>query len=218
MRRAYSGHGPEIEDFGAAVDAARSRYTKWLEDPEKSAWHGCKRIFAYALMIGGGLPAEEVHPYLLDCPWFADYSRHGFGIEPKDLVESLLSEMLRSGAAGWRDRRLTALPPHTAPSLGWLSGPYRLKDWPKASGRASQKRSEEADHNKMKRPRYEQRERFLALWLLLVVAREPLSFCEPSSGRGPSRSRRRRGRAPCPRRRGSCRVRRRRRGEWGCGP
>ncbi len=154
VRRAYSGHGPEIEDFGAAVAAARSRYTKWLEDPEKSAWHGCKRIFAYALMIGGGLPAEEVRPYLLGCPWFADYSRHGFGIEPEDLVEPLLSEMLRSGAAGWRDGRLAALPPHNPPSPGWLSGPYRPKDWPKASGRASQKRFEEASHNKMKRPRH----------------------------------------------------------------
>ncbi len=28
VRRAYSGHGPEIEDFGAVVSAARSRYTK----------------------------------------------------------------------------------------------------------------------------------------------------------------------------------------------
>jgi hydroxyacylglutathione hydrolase len=152
VRRAYSGHGPEIEDFGAAVTTASSRYTKWLEDLEKSAWHGCKRIFAYALMIGGDLPAKEVRPYLLGCPWFADYSRHGFGIKPEDLVEPLLSEMLRSGAARWRDGRLSALPPHTPPSPGWLSGPYRPKDWPKASGRASQKRSEETGHNKMKRP------------------------------------------------------------------
>jgi hydroxyacylglutathione hydrolase len=155
VRRAYSGHGPEIEDFGAAVTTASSRYTKWLEDPEKSAWHGCKRIFAYALMIGGDLPAEEVRPYLLGCPWFADYSRHGFGIKPKDLVKPLLSEMLRFGGARWRDERLSALPPHTPPSPDWLSGPYRPKDWPKASGRASQKRSEETGHNKMKRPRHE---------------------------------------------------------------
>jgi 3-hydroxybutyryl-CoA dehydratase len=48
--------------------------------------------------------------------------------------------------------------------------------------------------------------------------RVPLFFCEPSSERCSSRSRRRRGLGPCPRRRGSCRVRRRRRGGWGCGP
>jgi hypothetical protein len=51
-------------------------------------------------MIGGDLPAEEVCPYLLGCPWFADYTRHGFRAEPEDLVESLLSEMLRSGPPG----------------------------------------------------------------------------------------------------------------------
>ncbi|MGH3088002.1 MAG: MBL fold metallo-hydrolase, partial [Rubrobacteraceae bacterium] len=41
---ACSGHGTPIEDPKAAIDAARNRYETWLEEPEKVAWHGCKRI------------------------------------------------------------------------------------------------------------------------------------------------------------------------------
>ncbi len=128
--RAYSGHGPAIEDPAKAIDAARRRYAKWLDDPQKAHWHACKRIITYALMVDGGLPKEEVHPYLLRCPWFNDYARHGFGVEPAGFVEPLLEEMIRSGAAGWRNGRLVALGPHNPPPAGWLSGPARPKDWP----------------------------------------------------------------------------------------
>ena len=37
VRRAYSGHGPEIEDFDAPTEASRRRYAKRLEEPEKPA-------------------------------------------------------------------------------------------------------------------------------------------------------------------------------------
>lgn len=130
VSRAYSGHSPAIEDLGAAIDGARQRYAKWLDDPQKAHWHGCKRIFAYALMISGGFTEKEVSPYLLRCPWFDDYARHGFESEPEDFVEPLLEEMLRSGAAGWQDGKLVVLAPHNSPPKDWPSGPARPKDWP----------------------------------------------------------------------------------------
>ncbi len=133
VRQAFSGHGAEIPDLAAAIDGGRRRYEKWLEEPEKAYWHACKRIFGYALMIYGGLDAEEVSPYLLRCPWFGDYARHGFGTEPEAFVEPLVAEMLRSKAAGWRDGRLAALPPHIRPSPGWPSGPMRPSGWPRLS-------------------------------------------------------------------------------------
>lgn len=131
VRRAFSGHGPAIEDPIAVFDAARRRYEKWLEDPEKACWHGCKRIFAYALMIYCGLAGDEVRPYLFRCPWFGDFARHGFDVEPDDLVQPLLAEMIRSKAAGWQGERLVALPPHNPPTLNWASGPTKPKDWPR---------------------------------------------------------------------------------------
>jgi hydroxyacylglutathione hydrolase len=133
-RWACSGHGPAIADPLAAIDAARRRYESWLASPEKAAWHACKRIFAYALMLRDGLPEAELPGYLLACPWFADYSRHVFGVEPADFVAPLLAEMLRSRAAGWRGGRLVPLAPYTPPPKGWPSGPTRPRDWPAPTG------------------------------------------------------------------------------------
>ncbi len=129
--RAYSGHGPAIEDLGVTIQGARQRYTKWLDEPRKAHWHSCKRIFAYALMIKGGIPEEEIRPYLLRCPWFDDYVRHGFEAEPEDFVEPLVAEMLRSGASEWREAKLVVMAPHTSPQADWPFGPTRPKDWPK---------------------------------------------------------------------------------------
>jgi glyoxylase-like metal-dependent hydrolase (beta-lactamase superfamily II) len=128
-RRVLSGHGREIHDHLAAVNAVRGRYERWLADPRKPAWHACKRIFAYALMLSDGLPQARVARYLLGCPWFGDYARHVFGVEPPEFVGPLLSEMLRSGAAGWRDGRLVALTPHNPPPRGWDPPISRPKHW-----------------------------------------------------------------------------------------
>lgn len=74
-------------------------------------------------MLRDGLDEAEVTDYLLGCPWFQDYGRHSFGVEPEDFVEPLLAEMLRSEAARWRDGRLVVLAPYNAPPADWPSGP-----------------------------------------------------------------------------------------------
>lgn len=127
---ACSGHGPAIDDPLASIDAARRRYEKWLAAPEKLAWHACKRIFTYSLMMYEGLTEAEATTYLLQCHWFHDYSRHYFGCEPADFVKPLLDEMLRSGAADWHNGKLLPLAPYNPPPAGWPSGPAKPKDWP----------------------------------------------------------------------------------------
>ncbi len=126
---ACSGHGPPMDDPRSAIDAARGRYEQWLTDPEKMAWHACKRVFVYELMLWGGRPEAEVAPYLLGCGWVRDFSRQIFRFEPADFVGPLVAEMLRSKAAWWRAGRLEALAPHNAPQPGWLSGPGTPRYW-----------------------------------------------------------------------------------------
>lgn len=128
---ACSGHGVALPDPRPALDAARRRYEKWLEHPERVAWHGCKRIFAYALMLSDGMTEQEIYAYLREAPWFHDYARHVFGEEePTDFVRPLIAEMLRSNAAEWREDQLIALSPYNPPPLGWPKGPSKPKDWP----------------------------------------------------------------------------------------
>ena len=119
-----------MDDPAASFARAQTRYESWLSDPERPAWHSCKRTFAYALMIHGGLAPDDVEPYLLACPWFTDFSRHVFRVEPSEFVQPFVDEVLRSGAAAWRDGRLVALTPHTPPADGWLRGPHRPATWP----------------------------------------------------------------------------------------
>lgn len=130
IRWAYSGHGPPIEDPYAVIDSARYRYGAWLHEPQKVAWHACKRIFAYTLILQDGLAEGEVSKYLLRCPWFQDYSRHVFGLDPSDFVEPLLSEMLRSGTAKYHSGKLIAQVPHNPPSASWRSSIPWPGDWP----------------------------------------------------------------------------------------
>lgn len=132
LRWACSGHGPAMTDPPAALAAAAQRLAGWRAGPERLAWHAMKRIFAYALMIlpDGGLDAADVAPYLLDCPWFADFSRYAFDREPAAMVQPLLDEMLRSGAARWQNDRLVPGAPFRPPAPGWLRGSGHPRDWP----------------------------------------------------------------------------------------
>ncbi|MBA2690912.1 MAG: MBL fold metallo-hydrolase [Rubrobacter sp.] len=127
---ASSGHGEAITDPKSAIEAARARYGKWLEEPERAAWHACKRIFAYALMLTDGMNEEKIYAYLLGAPWFMDFSRHAFGEEEAHaFVGPLIAEMLRSNAAEWRESKLIALSPYNPPPLGWPDGPSKPKEW-----------------------------------------------------------------------------------------
>ncbi len=129
IRQAYSGHGAAITDPPRAIDAAQRRYEEWLTEPVKLAWHACKRIFTYVLMVKDGLAGAEVLPYLVRCPWLQDYSRYCFEQAPQDFAPRLLAEMLRSGAAEWRCGRLMARAFYTPPQPHWLVGPARPRDW-----------------------------------------------------------------------------------------
>ena len=132
IRYACSGHGPAMDNPHASLDAARRRYEKWARDPEKIAWHACKRIFTYALMLSHGMTNEEVTSYLLDCPWFYDYTKFVFRCEPVDFIQPLIEETLRAKAAEWHDGRLMPLTPYRIPVANWQRGPGRPIDWPKA--------------------------------------------------------------------------------------
>lgn len=131
---ACSGHGPRIDDFPAALDAARRRYESWRGQPQRVAWHGCKRVFGYALMLENGMSAERVEQYLLGAPWFVRASRRLFHREPAAFVQPLVEEMVRAGGARWEEGRLVVLTPYTSLPPGWIRPGLRPHLWPPAPG------------------------------------------------------------------------------------
>jgi len=135
-RIGLSGHGPAIEDLPAALDRARKRLASWRADPERIAWHACKRIFSHGLMLAGGLLDAAIAPTLLASPWFCDHATGAFASTPEAFVPVLVQEMLRAKAAAWSGDRLVAVAAHAGPGDGWPFAPTNPADWPPAVLRA----------------------------------------------------------------------------------
>jgi hypothetical protein len=110
-----SGHSALNDKPIAAIDAARRRFDSWLDNPQRVGWHACKRIFVYTLMLEDGMSRDEIAAYLLDAPWFLDYSRYVFQTEPVDFVERLCDELVRSKAASWQNGKLMPSAPYNPP-------------------------------------------------------------------------------------------------------
>jgi hypothetical protein len=53
-------HGPIPTDPATAFAAALRRAQRLVDDPDGAIWYGVRRIFAFALMIREGIPADEV--------------------------------------------------------------------------------------------------------------------------------------------------------------
>lgn len=98
------------------------------------AWHACKRVFASALMLAGGMTEAGVRAYLLGAPWFRDHARAAFSVAPAAFVGPMTAEMLRSGAAEWRAGRLVATAPHDAVPAVWAAAVPMPADWPPPDG------------------------------------------------------------------------------------
>jgi len=131
IKKAYPGHGRVIDDPLIMIDKARNRLEKWMLSPEKMAWHACKRIFSFTLMIRNGLTSKEITPYLLSCGWFDDFAVHSFRLEPKEFVQPLLDEMIRSKAATWHQDKLIATAPYEAPIPKWMKEDWKPFNWTK---------------------------------------------------------------------------------------
>lgn len=128
---AYSGHGSAALRPLDAIDAARRRYEKWLDDPEKMGWHACKRILTYALMLADGMTRDGLEHYLVRCPWYLDLSRYLFNSTPEAFFQPLIDEMLRARAAEWRGERLVPLAPYHPPDPMWAASVPRPRQWPR---------------------------------------------------------------------------------------
>jgi glyoxylase-like metal-dependent hydrolase (beta-lactamase superfamily II) len=130
VRLAMSGHGPAITDPPAALAAAHARYERMRADPQRAAWHACKRILAFALMIHDGIPVGEIDGYLTGRPWLADHARAVLGTTSEALAADLLAEMRRAGAVDEQGGRLVCRTPSHRPPAGWRLGPGYPRDWP----------------------------------------------------------------------------------------
>jgi hydroxyacylglutathione hydrolase len=111
-RLAVAGHGDVIQDVGECVRRSLERLRLWRRDPARMAFHGCRRVLGYALMIHGGFVRSELVPYLLARRWVHDFAPLA-GLSPEELAERVVSDLVGSGAARWEGDRLVSTVPHS---------------------------------------------------------------------------------------------------------
>ncbi|MGY4970721.1 MBL fold metallo-hydrolase [Streptomyces nigrescens] len=121
-------HGPIPADPTAAFDSALRRAQRLVDDPDGAVWYGARRIFAFALMIRGGIASDEVEPYLHARAWLTDAARL-LDLTPEALATELVAAMLRNRALVLRDGRLHAAAYHTPVAAESLRVPYP-RAWP----------------------------------------------------------------------------------------
>jgi glyoxylase-like metal-dependent hydrolase (beta-lactamase superfamily II) len=126
-------HGPIPADPDAAFATALRRAQRLVDDPAGAVWYGARRIFAFALMIRSGIPAEEVEPYLHARAWLIDAARL-LGSRPEGFAADLIDSMVRSGAVVLRDGRIHAAAEHTPVPAGSLHVPFPCA-WPATATR-----------------------------------------------------------------------------------
>ena len=121
-------HGPIPPDPAAALDTAVRRAQRLVDDPAGAVWYGARRIFAFALMIRGGIHADDIEPYLHARAWLSDAARL-LGSTPEALAAELVDTMVRNGAVVLREGRLHAAAEHTPVAADTLRVPFP-RAWP----------------------------------------------------------------------------------------
>lgn len=121
-------HGPVPLDTGAALAAALRRAQRLVDDRAGAVWYGARRVFAFALMIKGGIPPDDVEAYLHAREWLVDAAEL-LGRSPESLAEELVRSMHDSGAVVLRNGRLHAAAPHAPAPTGAELPPFPSA-WP----------------------------------------------------------------------------------------
>ena len=129
-RMLIPAHGPIPADAASALTVALRRAQRLVDDPDGAVWYAARRIFAYALMIRGGIPTAQVEPYLHQRAWLTDAARL-LHRAPDALAAELVESMLRSGAIVRRDQRIHAAAEYAPVAPGKLHVPYP-REWPPA--------------------------------------------------------------------------------------
>lgn len=129
IKRVLPGHGPAILKPYDAIDTALARLERWLDEPEKIAWHNMKRAAVYRLMIAGPLRRSDFELALSHSHWLRDYAAYVFDAEPSVLAIGVCDEIIRSGAVLESSGRLSASAPHTSVPAEWLASIPPVRTW-----------------------------------------------------------------------------------------
>jgi hydroxyacylglutathione hydrolase len=132
LRVLLPAHGPIPADPAAALAHAHRRAQRLVDDLDGAVWYAARRIFAYALIIRGGIPLTDLDSYLLARAWLTDAATL-LRRPATELATELVDTMRRSGAVIERDGRLCAGTDHAPVDPATLDQPWP-REWPAITG------------------------------------------------------------------------------------
>jgi glyoxylase-like metal-dependent hydrolase (beta-lactamase superfamily II) len=99
------GHGEPFTDVAAALNRARKRIVAFEADSLRVARHALKVILMFALLDRQRMRLDEMPAYVARIGIYRDFNALFFRVSPARLVELLIGELERAGAArrhdGW---------------------------------------------------------------------------------------------------------------------
>ena len=126
--RAAPGARTDPRRHGVRADRRATPRPATRRRPRRGGLYAARRIFAYALMIRGGIAAAQIEPYLHQRAWLTDAARL-LDRAPDALAAELVESMLRSGSIVVRQGRIHANAKHTPVTPGSLHVPFP-RAWP----------------------------------------------------------------------------------------
>jgi glyoxylase-like metal-dependent hydrolase (beta-lactamase superfamily II) len=105
IRIVIPGHGAPFADVGKALENAFRRTQAFEADEMRMAWHAVKVILVFALLDQRRLALSSLPHYLARIGFYVDINRLYLKLSPQELAETLVAELVRSGAvrqeSGW---------------------------------------------------------------------------------------------------------------------
>jgi glyoxylase-like metal-dependent hydrolase (beta-lactamase superfamily II) len=92
------GHGGPINNHEKNAEHCLRKIDKMMDNPDAVAMHIITRVLTFQIMKEGGIPRDRMCAYLVEKGWLQRFNEKYFHAELNELIENIMSRLLKSGA------------------------------------------------------------------------------------------------------------------------
>ena len=93
----YPGHGSPFSDFAAAIDRAKSRIKRFMDEPESLGNDLLKKIMVYTLMMNPDFKEDYFYDYLMGTFWYRETVDLYFNGQFENKYHEILKQFMSRG-------------------------------------------------------------------------------------------------------------------------
>jgi glyoxylase-like metal-dependent hydrolase (beta-lactamase superfamily II) len=108
VREVFPGHGPAFSAVSDAIAQARQRLVSQRAQPERHARYAIKVLVSFCLLDRRAMSREQLRDYVQGTPLISRYNAQAPKLPPEELVDWLVEELVKAGAARWDGQTLVA--------------------------------------------------------------------------------------------------------------